>query len=322
MTEQLVVPPSLPFDVSIDLGADMTGLVGTLGVRLLDPGVQEIPIPRTLNISEFPAGSGIYGATLTAPAPPGIYVLMWDTTENGAGPFTLDNSWGDQIAVAIEDPTFPGGWTWTPYGWLEEGWGEFDVSGGSPGSNPIPTAANIRAASKLDFCEYGYAVANDANPGGLQEIVDQAESMFWRVTGQTLDEITPNAPGSNLSPGPAPLVRRVITGMTEHFVMAGSPDTLDTQSDWDLIQSFSAGPYSETRRGAADMMQGRMLFPVPWISMALWSLCSFERYSFWIQFFSGVNMPAWETGDVFWTEGLELGSMWRPDSPGGYWHGA
>lgn len=320
-TDALVVSPGTKFTASLDLGAGMTGLVGMLGVRIVDPGVQEVPVPRTTSgVSEFPAGSGIYGVELICPLPPGMYVVMWDITSGGAGPFTTSNSWGEQLYAAIEDPVFPGGWSWTPFGWLQPDWYEFNVSTGPPGSNPIPTAADVRAASKLDFCEYGYG--SDTGPGGLQEIVDQAESMFWRITGQTLDEIAQHAPHSTTSPGAAPLVRRVITGMASHMCMQGASEQLDTQSDWELITNFSAGPYSETRRSPQDMFTGRMLFPVPWISLALWSLCTMERYGFWISFFTGVQLPAYQTQDVFWEAGLNLGNMYPASGPAGWWWGA
>lgn len=316
MTDTIDADPGTDFTASLDLTPAMTGLVGTLAVRIVDPGVKEVPVPRTtVGINEFPLGSGIYGVTLKAPLAPGLYVVMWDISP--LGPYTTSNSWGQPLTVTIEDPVFPGGWSWTPYGWLDPEWydgNDFNVSDASPGSNPVPTAADVRAVSKLDFTQYDYSDATkDALPGGLGEIVAQAESMFWRVTGQTLDQIDAKA---------APLVRRVITGMTEHMVMQSAPDQLDTQSDWELITSFGAGPYNENRRSAGEMFQGRMLFPVPWISQSLWSLCTFERYSFWLQFFSGVNMPAFETTDVFWEEGLMWGRMWTPNSPQSYWWGA
>lgn len=309
----LTVEPGSQFLLTLDLGPSMTGLVGTLAIRVLDPGVQEVPIPRTTaGITEDPAGSGIYGVQLRAPLDPGLFTAMWDISPTG--PYTTSNSWGEPVAVAIEDPVFPGGWSWSPYGWLQPDWfnsDQWDIDDADPGSNPVPAAADVRAASKLDFCELGYGV--DAGPGGLQEIVDQAESLFWRITGQNIDSIKPKD---------APIVRRVITGIAEQMAQQSSADYLDTASDWDLIQSFSAGPYSETRRSAADMLQARMLFPVPWINQALWGLLSEERYGYWMAFFTGYNMPAYETSDVFWQEGLEFGGLWRPDSPWGYFWGA
>lgn len=55
-----------------------TGLTGTIGVRVTD-GVGGTTIARTTSgIVETPAGSGVYVATLTAPANVGQYQVTWD----------------------------------------------------------------------------------------------------------------------------------------------------------------------------------------------------------------------------------------------------
>jgi hypothetical protein len=305
---QFVVPPATEFDASLNVG--QSGLVGTIQVQIVAPGEQTVLHPRTTEgITEFPVGSGVYGVTLKSPLPPGLYAVIWDTA--GGGALTPQNTYLQQLVVQITDPEWPGGWSWTPWGWLQPDDASFNIATGAVGSNPVPTAADVRAASKLDFIELGYGA--DAGPGGLQEVVDRAESAFWRITGQEIDAVTPKF---------APMVRRVIQGMAEHQCLSGQPDVLETTEDWDLITSFSAGPYSETRRSAAEMFQGRMLHPVPWISQALWSLCSYERYGFWLSFFGGYNVPAFATSDVFWGEGQDLARMYGPSAWWGYTFGA
>lgn len=303
----ITADPGTQFEATLELGPSMTGLVGSLNVGVANPVERIFSTPFTTSgITEFPAGSGSYGVELTAPLGPGLYSVIWSTDPSGTPSPT--NTWLDSVTVIIQDPTFPGGWSWSEWGWIgPDDSGQFDISTGSPGSNPIPVASDVRAASKLDWCEYGYE--SDTGPGGLQELVDRSESSFWRITGQTLNQIDAKD---------APLVRRVIQGLTEQMAMQSSPETLDTQSDWDLIQSFTAGPYSEQRRSPQEMFAGRMLNPVPWISDALWSLLSYERYGHYISFFTGVNVPAWQGDDVFWEDGLVLGRMWGP-SPGFWW---
>jgi hypothetical protein len=59
-----------------------TGLVGTLGVRILNnQGGTHTP-RTTAGVAEFPAGSGRYEATLTAPGDTGQFSVFWD---DGAG---------------------------------------------------------------------------------------------------------------------------------------------------------------------------------------------------------------------------------------------
>jgi hypothetical protein len=61
------------------------GLEGTIGVRIIDaPTDAELVARTTVGIVERPAGSGIYTATLTAPADAGSYLVVWDT--GGAAP--------------------------------------------------------------------------------------------------------------------------------------------------------------------------------------------------------------------------------------------
>lgn len=55
-----------------------TGLVGELGVRILDNQGATTVARVTAGIVEYPAGSGIYAITLTAPATGGQYTLAWD----------------------------------------------------------------------------------------------------------------------------------------------------------------------------------------------------------------------------------------------------
>lgn len=55
-----------------------TGLVGTIGVRLLDNAGGTTLARQTSGIIEDPAGSGSYTVTLTAPAAAGQYRVFWD----------------------------------------------------------------------------------------------------------------------------------------------------------------------------------------------------------------------------------------------------
>lgn len=70
--------PSQSFDSTTQNAP--TGLVGTIGVRIIDqPAGTTVTARTTTGIAEQPAGSGIYSATLTAPATAGTYLVVWDT---------------------------------------------------------------------------------------------------------------------------------------------------------------------------------------------------------------------------------------------------
>lgn len=85
-----------------------TGLVGTIGVRIMD-GQGGTSVARTTSgIVESPGGSGIYTATLTAPTQAGQYVVAWDT--GGGSP-----TWAAEDLLVAVGPT-PGvpGTGWRP----------------------------------------------------------------------------------------------------------------------------------------------------------------------------------------------------------------
>lgn len=60
-------------------GPVASGLVGSIGVRIMDGAGGTALARTTAGIVETPAGSGIYAATLTAPATAGTYAVVWDT---------------------------------------------------------------------------------------------------------------------------------------------------------------------------------------------------------------------------------------------------
>lgn len=77
-----------------------SGLVGTLGVRIVD-GEGTVVVPRTTDgIVEVVPGSGLYSKQLTAPAALGKYLVVWDTGADGPGTSTAE-----EIEVAYTQPT-------------------------------------------------------------------------------------------------------------------------------------------------------------------------------------------------------------------------
>lgn len=72
----ITVAPGVAYDTSIDWGT--TGLAGTIGIRLLDGNGATSVARATAGIREYPAGSGRYEYTRTAPATQGDYQEFWD----------------------------------------------------------------------------------------------------------------------------------------------------------------------------------------------------------------------------------------------------
>lgn len=78
-----------------------TGLTGTIGIQI-NQGATVIVPRATTGIVEFPVASGIYTATLTAPAEAGGYQIVWDT--GGGSPlFTEEDLTVITAPTAITD---------------------------------------------------------------------------------------------------------------------------------------------------------------------------------------------------------------------------
>jgi len=79
-----------------------TGLAGTVGVRLIDNQGATTVARTTTGITESIAGSGIYTATLTAPATAGQYTIVWD--DGSVAPAHVAT---EDLTVTYEPPASP-----------------------------------------------------------------------------------------------------------------------------------------------------------------------------------------------------------------------
>lgn len=169
-----------------------------------------------------------------------------------------------------------------------------------------PTAAEVREWSKLDFGTLDYG--DDASLGVL---VAQATAALILITGQNL---------ASLDPALEPLAQQAIRGLTEQLAYQAQPDMIETLSDFDLIQSFNAGPYSETRRSAEDAIKARLLNAWPWLNALLWGLLTPDKYDYWTNFFGGTHAPAFAVSEMDWGAYQDFppfgtaGPMWGSDA--------
>lgn len=101
----ITVAPSAEFETSIDWG--VTGLTDTLRVSLLDGNGNVTTAATTTGIAEFPAGSGRYEVTLTAPGTAGQYSVLWDNGTQTPGNIAA----GDDLLVTGATATVGGAGT-------------------------------------------------------------------------------------------------------------------------------------------------------------------------------------------------------------------
>lgn len=165
-------------------------------------------------------------------------------------------------------------------------------------------AEEIRLASKVDFEGRGFAA--DETPETLQDYIDEANAYLPFVTGRQLATM------------PVPLegiAKRVIRMRVEQNVMTGTDEIAETASDFDLIGSFTAGSYTETRRTTGYKEQFPQINSWPEINRMLWGLMNTSAYpddavdamyEYWMMLLNNITRPAWEIVEVDWGRGLGL----------------
>lgn len=87
-----------------------SGLTGTIGVRILDNAGATTTARVTAGIAEYPASSGVYYVTLTAPSTAGQYTILWDNgTATPGNIATEDLVVAETVTVQYATSTVSGG---------------------------------------------------------------------------------------------------------------------------------------------------------------------------------------------------------------------
>lgn len=160
-----------------------------------------------------------------------------------------------------------------------------------------PTAEQIRSWSQLDFGSLGYP--EGGNPDPLDELVARAGAFFGEIAGLGFDPVT-DAALVVVPDRLAPLVRQAVQRMVELLAVQSQEDVIETLGDFQLLSSFSAGNYSETRRSLSELQKNQMIVADPTLNGLLWALMTPEKRSFWFAWLSGTNEPAFDIVEVDW----------------------
>jgi hypothetical protein len=155
-----------------------------------------------------------------------------------------------------------------------------------------PTAADVRAWSQVDFANLGYPEGQQPDP--LQVWVDRAVAYVTGASGRTIDA---NFSGDSWM---VPLAEMAVQLCTEMMVFEAQEDYLETAAD-DVVQSFTAGNYSEVRVDPAKRAVMRALNGNPALGRAMWPFMTAEAQDAWQQLTTGKNAPAFDTTEVDWS---------------------
>lgn len=156
-----------------------------------------------------------------------------------------------------------------------------------------PTAAAVRGWSRIDFGALGYG--DNAKLGVL---VARANTWLETITGLTF---------AGMPTAFEPLAEQAIQMLVEQMAYQSQEDIIETAADFHLIASFSAGDYSETRRGMDELRKSGMLNSDPAIHMLLWRLLTPDKQDEWLGWINGTDLPAFEVTEVDWSAGYGQG---------------
>lgn len=149
------VTQSSSFEATANMGT--TGLVGTLGVQIIDNQGATVLARTTAGIAEFPVGFGTYETLLIAPATVGQYTIVWDAGPN-------DVATEDLVVVAV---------------------GTGDVVPIIPPSGPAPVAGPCQAwISGADVADCAGIEVSSGNEELLDQVAVEASMLLYLASGQ------------------------------------------------------------------------------------------------------------------------------------------
>lgn len=149
-----------------------------------------------------------------------------------------------------------------------------------------PTAAIVRSRTpRYDWSAVGYPAptASDTDPldEGVADAVEYVQGVTWRKLDDTMD------------PAFERRATRAVILRAQQQVQQEDPDLVETAAEGELVSSFSASGYSETRRAYSDFKAANDALLVnrwPALSDLLWAVMTPEAQAWWRAFLKG-EMP-------------------------------
>lgn len=166
-----------------------------------------------------------------------------------------------------------------------------------------PTGADLEAWSNLNLAALGYEGSS------LALLAAQAVAYVEQVTGRIPIEDVPDPL--------VPLAQFAVRMRAEQVSGQSTAEYVESASD-DLVQSFSAGSYSETRRDGSTA-KGVMGLLNDWKALhdVLWLLLTDAKREEYLELVQGKVRPAFAVVDEDWSP--ERTVLWDPGTypPGG-----
>lgn len=153
------------------------------------------------------------------------------------------------------------------------------------------TAAQVREWSKVDFAGLDYSAPTPPAEDPLQVLVDRAVEYVLDVTGLGDESAVPS--------GLTRTWEEAVQRRTEQLAYKSQEDEAEAASDFDLIKSFGAGSYNETRRDMGEVEKSKQINPWPLLNDLLWRLATDAAKDEWAERW-GMVVPAFAVSEVDW----------------------
>lgn len=156
-----------------------------------------------------------------------------------------------------------------------------------------PSVDDLKTWSRVDFTSLDAPYTDD----DLQIRIDRACSYLTGYTGRPIDDTMP--------PPLVPIAQDAVQLRVEQIVFQEQPDYVETSND-NLIQSFSAGNYSETRHEPGRSRYTGLPTGLPEfnsntaLNQDIWFLCTDEMRDYWRYILQGQGAPTIATTEVDW----------------------
>jgi hypothetical protein len=156
-----------------------------------------------------------------------------------------------------------------------------------------PTVTDLTSWSRIDFSSLDAPYTDD----DLEVQIVRATGYLTAVTGRAMDDTMP--------PPLVPIAQDAYQLQVEQQVFKSQPDYVETSSD-DLISSFSAGNYSETRKEPGRSRYTGLttglpnINPDPRLNTDIWLLCTPQMQDYWRFILQNQGAPTTETTEVDW----------------------
>jgi hypothetical protein len=170
-----------------------------------------------------------------------------------------------------------------------------------------PTVTDFRNWTQLNLARYGFTTDEK-----VAVTLSRAIAYVMFMSGQKLDALDPSITPTGRVEDLEPLMQQTIQMRTEQIILQGRPGHVTSAADNEVIQSFTAGSYSESRRDPQRRGEQRSLNTWPALDELLWMIMTPERFSYWYGVVTGTPIASFAVEEIDWEHTGGSLTFWEP----------